>query len=131
MLLLLDYSNGNTIKAFQLPMAAPIKNELAMHSWATNSALLSNLDYYSIHMLENWNNNDPTRAFKVWSFDPSQTVRTLKYITLDTSRYINRWGARVLAVDNNKVHVGGSKGIAASGLGFTPLYVVLSLELVI
>ena len=112
-----------------MPIAAPYKRELQVYSWATNAANLANLDYYSVHIIDNWSNSDPTRAFKVTSFDPSPTVRSLKSVSLDTNLYINRWGARVIAVDANTVHLGGSKGIAASPQGFTPLYVTLSLEL--
>ena len=48
---------------------------------------------------------------------------------MDTNLYINRWGARVIAVDQNVIHLAGSKGIAASADAFTPLYVKLNMNL--
>ena len=45
--------------------------------------------------------------------------------------YTNRWGAKVIAVDANIIHVAGSKGIAASADAFTPLYVKLNMNLAV
>ena len=54
MMLFLDWGNGNTVKSFHLPMAAPEKKNIFMHYTTTSSAYMSNFDYYTIHMIDNW-----------------------------------------------------------------------------
>jgi hypothetical protein len=56
MMLFLDWSNGNTVKSYHLPMAAPEKKSIFMHYTTTSSAYMSNFDYYTVHMIDNWQN---------------------------------------------------------------------------
>jgi hypothetical protein len=127
-MMFLDWSTGNAIKSYHIPMAAPMKKNIRLHYTTMSSSYMSNLDYYTVHVIDNWD-GVKTRPFKAYQFNAGLGQRMWRSVELDTSRYINRWGAQVIAVDNNVIHIGGAKGILASPDGFTPLYVTLNTNL--